>query len=123
MIQSKTMRNMPSPMAIQSLMFEGSLLPMDKALRVETKYMTQVARSAPSRAMIRTLFVNKEKADKLEFRPQGIAKFDSKKMGMIGGGMMGAAIAKHYQRTNPRNNVVRGSPEAVCHFFGVLLVL
>ena len=93
MIQSKTMRNMPSPMAIQSLMFEGSLLPMDKALRVETKYMTQVARSAPSRAMIRTLFVNKEKADKLEFRPQGIAKFDSKKMGMIGGGMMGAAIA------------------------------
>ena len=93
MIQAKTMRNMPSPMAIQSCMFEGSLVPMDKALRIESKYMTQVARSAASRAMIRTLFVNKEKADKLEFRPQGIEKFNSQKMGMIGGGMMGAAIA------------------------------
>lgn len=93
MIQTKTNRNMPGPMAIQSCMYEGSLLPMDKALRVETKYMTQLSRDKVSRSMIRTLFVNKQKADKLIHRPKDVPPSDIKKMGLIGAGMMGAAIA------------------------------
>ncbi len=43
--------------------------------------------------MIRTLFVNKGKADKLARRPQGVPKAKFRKIGMLGAGMMGAAIA------------------------------
>src|SRR5208337_454413 len=43
--------------------------------------------------MIRSLFINKGKADKLARRPAGIPKAQFKKIGMLGAGMMGAAIA------------------------------
>lgn len=93
MVQAGTNHNLPAPMAIQSCLYEGSLLPIDKALRVETKYLLSVATSPVSRGMIRTLFVNKTKAEKLMHRPAGFAPFKCKKLGMIGAGMMGGGIA------------------------------
>jgi 3-hydroxyacyl-CoA dehydrogenase/enoyl-CoA hydratase/3-hydroxybutyryl-CoA epimerase len=84
MLQANTYHNLPAPLAIQSCLYEGSLLPIDKALRVETKYLLTVARGPVSRGMIRTLFVNKGKAEKGMHRPAGIAPFKSRKLGMIG---------------------------------------
>ncbi len=43
--------------------------------------------------MMRSLFVNKGKADKLARRPEGIEKSKVKKLGILGAGMMGAGIA------------------------------
>jgi len=93
MIQANTYHNLPAPQAIQSCLYEGSLLPIDKALRVETKYLMTVARGPVSRGMIRTLFVNKSKAEKGMHRPPGFPPFKSRKLGMIGAGMMGGGIA------------------------------
>ncbi|CAB1368218.1 FAD-dependent oxidoreductase [Denitratisoma oestradiolicum] len=95
MIQAKTFHNLPAPLAILSCMFEGPFLPMDKALAVEAKYFTQLNLDPVSRNMIRTLFINKGKADKLMHRPEGIAKTVYKKIGVVGAGLMGAGIAYH----------------------------
>ncbi|QDX80612.1 3-hydroxyacyl-CoA dehydrogenase [Denitratisoma sp. DHT3] len=93
MTQAKTFHNMPAPLAILSCMFEGPFLPMDKALQVEAKYFTQLNQDPVSRNMIRTLFINKGKADKLMHRPEGIPKTAYKKIGVVGAGLMGAGIA------------------------------
>lgn len=93
MVQASTFHNLPAPQAIQSCLFEGSLLPIDKALRVETKYLLTVAKNPVSNSMVRTLFINKTKAEKGLHRPSGFAPFTCKKLGMIGAGMMGGGIA------------------------------
>jgi 3-hydroxyacyl-CoA dehydrogenase / enoyl-CoA hydratase / 3-hydroxybutyryl-CoA epimerase len=93
MVQANTYHNLPAPQAIQSCLYEGSLLPIDKALRIETKYLLTVARNPVSNSMIRTLFINKTKAEKGLHRPAGLAPFTCQKLGMIGAGMMGGGIA------------------------------
>lgn len=93
MLQAKTFQNMPAPLAIQSCLYEGCQLPIDKALRVESKYMAMLSRNPVARGMIRTLFVNKSRAEKGMHRPAGVAPFQCRKLGIIGAGMMGAGIA------------------------------
>ncbi len=93
MVQAGTFHNMPAPQAISSAVYEGTQLPMDTALRLEAKYMVGLMKGAVSRGMIRTLFINKGRADKLMHRPEGIPKTAFKKIGVIGAGLMGAGIA------------------------------
>nr|WP_295082134.1 3-hydroxyacyl-CoA dehydrogenase NAD-binding domain-containing protein [uncultured Roseateles sp.] len=94
MVQANTYHNLPAPLAIQSCVYEGSLLPIDKGLRIESKYLLQTAQLSPvSRSMIRTLFINKSKAEKGLHRPAGFAPFKCAKLGMIGAGMMGGGIS------------------------------
>jgi 3-hydroxyacyl-CoA dehydrogenase/enoyl-CoA hydratase/3-hydroxybutyryl-CoA epimerase len=76
-----------------SAVYEGTQLPIDLALKVEAKYFLSLLRGNVAPNMIRSLFINKGKADKLVRRPQGIPKAQFKKIGMLGAGMMGAAIA------------------------------
>ena len=47
MLQAKTFHNMPAPLCIQSCIYEGCQLPIDKGLRIETKYLLQVAQRSP----------------------------------------------------------------------------
>ncbi len=98
MLQAKTFHNLPAPKAILSCLYEGPQLPMDKALAVESKYFTQLQLDPVSRNMIRTLFINKGKADKLMHRPEGVPKTTFGKIGVIGAGLMGAGIAYHCAR-------------------------
>ncbi|MES2258470.1 MAG: 3-hydroxyacyl-CoA dehydrogenase NAD-binding domain-containing protein [Pseudomonadota bacterium] len=85
--------NQPAPLAILSAVFEGTQLPIDKALGVEAKYFAQLFASPVSRNLMRTMFINKGAADKLVRRPEGIAKTKVAKLGVLGAGMMGAGIA------------------------------
>ncbi len=78
--------------AILSCLYEGSMLPIDTALRVESKYFTKLLAGPQSKNMIRTLFVNKQAAEKGAARPEGIEKTDLKTVGVIGGGLMGSGI-------------------------------
>jgi len=78
MVQANTFHNLPAPQAIQSCLYEGSLLPIDKALSIETKYLLTVAKNPVSNSMIRTLFINKTKVEKGLHRPSGIAPFTCK---------------------------------------------
>lgn len=93
MLQAKTYHNMPAPLCIQSCIYEGCQLPIDKGLRIESKYMAVLSRGPVARGMIRTLFINKSKAEKGMHRPAGFEPFKCRKLGMIGAGMMGAGIA------------------------------
>lgn len=94
MLQAQTFHNLPAPLAIQSCLYEGAQLPMDKALRVESKYLAFLTRDPVSRGMIRTLFVSKTKAEKGLHRPAGIAPLHCRTLGIVGAGMMGSGIAQ-----------------------------
>ncbi len=94
MLQAQTFHNLPAPLAIQSCLYEGAQLPMDKALRVESKYLAYLTRDPVSRGMIRTLFVSKTKAEKGLHRPAGIAPLHCRTLGIVGAGMMGSGIAQ-----------------------------
>lgn len=93
LLQKTTNHNFPAPIAIMSAVYEGSVLPIDKALQIESRYFAELLTSVEARNMIRTLFVNKGAADKLARRPQGIDKSNVTKLGVLGAGMMGAGIA------------------------------
>ncbi|MDX1405116.1 MAG: 3-hydroxyacyl-CoA dehydrogenase NAD-binding domain-containing protein [Woeseiaceae bacterium] len=93
LMQKMTNHNYPAPLAIMSATYEGSVLPMDRALDVESKYFTQLLMDPTSRNMTRTLFLNKGAADKLARRPKQPEKRPVGKLGILGAGMMGAGIA------------------------------
>lgn len=86
--------NYPAPPAILSCVFEGTRLPMEKALRLEQKRFGLVFAGPVPRAMIRTLFFAKQAADKLSRRPSGIAPRKVSAVGIIGTGFMGRGIAE-----------------------------
>ncbi len=93
MTQKQTKNNYPATVAILSAVFEGHQLPFDTALQIESKYFTQQITGDIAPNMIRTLFVNKNKADKLIRHPKNIPEMKTKKLGMLGAGLMGAGIA------------------------------
>lgn len=94
MVHQKTADTLPAPRAILSCLFEGPLLPMDLALRVESKYMTRLVIEGTTRNMVRTLFVNKTRCEKLYRRPSGPAPTEYSRIGVLGSGLMGAGIAQ-----------------------------
>ena len=69
-----------------SAVYEGLLVPIDAALRIEARYLTKVMMHPASRNMIRSLFINMQKANKLERRPEDAPKRKLKKIGVLGAG-------------------------------------
>lgn len=93
MTAKQTNHNMNAPIAILSAVYEGSQLPMDRALRLESKYMAKLVSDPQAGNMIRSLFVSKQAAEKGARRPKGVAPAPVKKLGMLGAGLMGAGVA------------------------------
>ncbi|MEM9989494.1 MAG: enoyl-CoA hydratase-related protein, partial [Pseudomonadota bacterium] len=93
MAQGTTNHNYPAVQRILSAVYEGSIVPIDVGLRIESKYFTQCLLEPQAKNMIRTLFVNKQAAEKGAARPEGVPKTELKKVGVLGAGMMGAGIA------------------------------
>ncbi len=85
--------NMNAPRAILSAVYEGAQLPMDTAIRVESKYFAKVVADPQAGNMIRSLFVSKQAAEKGARRPAGMAPMPTKKIAMLGAGLMGAGVA------------------------------
>ena len=92
-VAGKAGYNLPAPAAILSCVFEGVLLPLDRALSVESKYFALLLTDPVARNIIRTTFISKQAAEKGARRPQGIAPLPISKIGVLGAGMMGAGIA------------------------------
>jgi 3-hydroxyacyl-CoA dehydrogenase / enoyl-CoA hydratase / 3-hydroxybutyryl-CoA epimerase len=89
----ETQDNYPAAKAILHAAYEGLQLPMDLALRVESRWFAKILRSNEARAMIRTLFVSTGELNKGARRPANVAKSDLRKIGILGAGFMGAAVA------------------------------
>ena len=85
--------NYPAPELILATLYEGLQLPMDKALNIEARNLTKLMLDPVAGNMIRTLFINKGKAEKLAARPAGVDKQAYSKIAVIGAGTMGAGIA------------------------------
>lgn len=92
-IAASTRRNYPAPIAILDCLFQGTLLPFDKALQVESKHFARLLCDPVARNLIRTSFVNRGEAGKLARRPRDVAKSKVTRVGVLGAGMMGSGIA------------------------------
>jgi 3-hydroxyacyl-CoA dehydrogenase / enoyl-CoA hydratase / 3-hydroxybutyryl-CoA epimerase len=93
MVMKETQGNMNAPRAILSCVYEGAQLPIDKAVRLESKYFTKLFLHSQAQSMVRSLFVSKQAAERGARRPAGIDKMPTKKVAMLGAGLMGAGIA------------------------------
>jgi 3-hydroxyacyl-CoA dehydrogenase / enoyl-CoA hydratase / 3-hydroxybutyryl-CoA epimerase len=89
----ETYDNYPAARAILQVVYEGLQLPMDQALRVESRWFAKILRSPEAAAMIRTLFVSMQELNKGARRPAKVPANQLKKVGIIGAGFMGGAIA------------------------------
>jgi 3-hydroxyacyl-CoA dehydrogenase/enoyl-CoA hydratase/3-hydroxybutyryl-CoA epimerase len=89
----ETFDNYPAGRAILQVVYEGLLLPFDRALTVESRYFTKILRSPEAAAMIRSLFVSMQELNKGARRPSGVPASTIKKVGIIGAGFMGRGIA------------------------------
>ncbi|OLZ54885.1 3-hydroxyacyl-CoA dehydrogenase NAD-binding domain-containing protein [Amycolatopsis keratiniphila] len=85
--------NMPAPRAILAAAIEGSQVDFDTAITVETRYFISLATGQVSKNMTKAFFFDLQSINSGGSRPEGFEKYTAKKVGVVGAGMMGAAIA------------------------------
>ncbi len=89
----ETYDNYPAVKAILHAVYEGLQLPMDLALRVESRWFAKILRSKEAAAMIRTLFLSMQDLNKGARRPPAMPASQLRTIGVLGAGFMGAGIA------------------------------
>src|SRR5271154_5610093 len=89
----ETYDNYPAARAILQVVYEGLQLPMDQALRVESRWFAKILRSPEAAAMIRSLFVSMQDLNKGARRPANVPAKPLKRIGILGAGFMGGGIA------------------------------
>jgi 3-hydroxyacyl-CoA dehydrogenase/enoyl-CoA hydratase/3-hydroxybutyryl-CoA epimerase len=94
MTHANTYDNFPHAKAILSAVYEGMKLPMDRAGKVEARYVITLLAGPVARSMLRTLFFSLQEARKGARRPKDVPRFDVKKVGIVGAGLMGQGIAQ-----------------------------
>ena len=92
LLRKETYNNYPNALNIMKCVYEGLLLPIDTALKVESRYFAHTLTTPEAKAMIRSLFINLQELNKGARRPDVPAN-TIKKVGVIGAGFMGASIA------------------------------
>jgi len=93
MLRKQSFGNYPAQINIMKCVYEGLQVPIDAALRIESRYFANTASTPQARGMIRTLFLAMDQLGKGASRPEGFAKSEAKKVAVLGAGMMGAGIA------------------------------
>jgi 3-hydroxyacyl-CoA dehydrogenase/enoyl-CoA hydratase/3-hydroxybutyryl-CoA epimerase len=93
MQRKRTLGNYVHLDQILKAVYEGMLVPMNAAMRIEARCFTTTLLAPAARNMVRTQFVNLQKANKLSRRPANVPKREITRIGVLGAGMMGAAIA------------------------------
>jgi 3-hydroxyacyl-CoA dehydrogenase/enoyl-CoA hydratase/3-hydroxybutyryl-CoA epimerase len=89
----ETYDNYPAARAILQVVYEGLLLPFDRALTIESRHFARILRTPQAAAMIRSLFVSLQELNKGARRPASVPPVKIKKLGILGAGFMGAGIA------------------------------
>ncbi|MGV9481629.1 3-hydroxyacyl-CoA dehydrogenase NAD-binding domain-containing protein [Gordonia aichiensis] len=85
--------NMPAPRAILAAAIEGAYVDVDTADLIETRYFVSLVTGQVAQNMIKAFFFDLQTINNGGSRPEGYPKWTAKKVGVIGAGMMGAAIA------------------------------
>lgn len=92
-IAKKTYNNYPAPLAILSAAVEGALVDFDTASRIESRYFVGLATGKVAKNMIKVFWQQLNAINAGNSRPKTEVKGDFKKVGVLGAGMMGSAIA------------------------------
>ncbi|WP_329055563.1 3-hydroxyacyl-CoA dehydrogenase NAD-binding domain-containing protein [Amycolatopsis sp. NBC_01488] len=85
--------NMPAPRAILAAAIEGAQVDFDTAILIETRYFIHLATGQVSKNMTKAFFFDLQTINSGGSRPDGFEKYTARKVGVLGAGMMGAAIA------------------------------
>jgi 3-hydroxyacyl-CoA dehydrogenase/enoyl-CoA hydratase/3-hydroxybutyryl-CoA epimerase len=93
MTKKKTFGNYPAVEAIINTAVEGSVVDFETATRIESRYFTSLAVGQVSKNMISAFWYNLNAINAGGSRPKGYDKYTTKKVGVLGAGMMGAGIA------------------------------
>ncbi|MBO1906197.1 enoyl-CoA hydratase/isomerase family protein [Microvirga sp. 3-52] len=89
----ETQDNYPAIRAILESVYQGLQLPMDLALKVESRWFAKILRSKEAAAMIRTLFISMQDLNKGARRPKDVPPTNLRRVGVVGAGFMGASVA------------------------------
>ena len=92
LLRRETYNNYPAARAILQCVYEGLMVPIDAALRIESRYFASILRSKEAAAMIRSLFVSMQELNKGARRPANVPPTKVKKLAVIGAGFMGASV-------------------------------
>lgn len=84
---------MPAPRAILDAAVEGAQVDFDTASRIESRYFVSLVTGQVAKNMIQAFFLDLQSINSGGSRPDGIAKQEIRKIGVLGAGMMGAGIA------------------------------
>lgn len=85
--------NLPAPINIMSAAVEGAQVDFDNALKIEGRYFVDLATGPVAKNMMKAFFFDMQAINKGGSRPDGFPKYQAKKLGVLGAGMMGAGIA------------------------------
>jgi len=93
MLRKQSYGNYPAVLNVMKAVYEGLQVPMDAAIRIESRYFVKTLMTPQAKAMIRTLFLSMQELNKGSARPKGVAPSEARKVSVLGAGMMGAGIA------------------------------
>lgn len=85
--------NQPAPLNIMAAAVEGAQVDLDSAIEIEGRYMVDLVTGQVAKNMIQAFFFDMRRVNGARDRPAGIEPFRSRKLVVLGAGMMGAAIA------------------------------
>ncbi|AJO77470.1 3-hydroxyacyl-CoA dehydrogenase NAD-binding domain-containing protein [Pseudomonas sp. MRSN 12121] len=92
-LRSKTQGCLPAPEKILCAAVEGAQVDFDTAQLIETRYFTELTTGQVAKNMIGTFWFQLNEINAGGSRPQGFAPYVTRKVGILGAGMMGAGIA------------------------------
>ncbi len=93
MLRQKTRGLLPAPEKILDCAVEAARLDLDTALRVESRGLAYLVTTPEAKNQIATFFFAMNRVNGGASRPQGVDKRATKKVGVLGAGMMGQGIA------------------------------
>jgi len=92
-LKQKTRGLYPAPEAALAAMAEGAMVDFDTALRIESRYLAGLMVNPVAKNMINTFFFNMNAIKGGHSRPKDVPKYQPKRVGVLGAGMMGSGIA------------------------------
>ncbi|SEJ99629.1 3-hydroxyacyl-CoA dehydrogenase NAD-binding domain-containing protein [Pseudomonas sp. NFACC07-1] len=92
-LRNKTQGCLPAPEKILCAAVEGAQVDFDTAHLIETRYFTELTTGQVAKNLIGTFWFQLNEIKAGGSRPQGLAPYLTKKVGVLGAGMMGAGIA------------------------------
>ncbi|SED54034.1 3-hydroxyacyl-CoA dehydrogenase NAD-binding domain-containing protein [Pseudomonas kilonensis] len=92
-LRNKTQGCLPAPEKILCAAVEGAQVDFDTAHLIETRYFTELTTGQVAKNLMGTFWFQLNEIKAGGSRPQGFAPYLTKKVGVLGAGMMGAGIA------------------------------